>query len=35
MSLQNKDSHMDDYTIFLQNRYSFVLKPESIRSLNS
>ena len=36
MSLQNKDSHMDDYNnFFLQNRYSFVLKPESIRSLNS
>lgn len=36
MSIQNKDEYMDDYNnFFLQNRYSFVLKPESIRSLNS
>ena len=36
MSIQNKDKYMDDYNnFFLQNRYSFVLKPESIRSLNS
>ena len=36
MSLQNKDDFMDDYNnFFTQNRYSFVLKPEGIRSLSS
>lgn len=36
MSLQNKDDYVDDYNkFFIQNRYSFVLKPENIRSLNN
>ena len=36
MSLQNKDDYVDDYNqFFLNSRYSFILKPESIRSLYS